>query len=152
MKDKLREHKKRMLAFATKKRKFKLPKPPPSETEANGELHLLPKYELDKVFVRKKIRQTEVRTMAFEMDLARVRGNLIERDLVTKQAAFLLVAMRQKLLAIPSSYARKFLNITDIKQAHALLQTMAYQILNEVKNLPKQVVDPNWLEQLEEED
>jgi hypothetical protein len=102
--------------------------------------------------VRKKIRATEVRTMGYEMDLARIRDDLIEKKLVEKQATFLLVAMRQKMLTAPSTYARKFLHLTDIKQAHALIQEMVYAILEEVKNIPKQVTDSNWLLTLEEEE
>lgn len=112
----------------------------------------MPKFELDKELTRKRIRQTEVRTMAFEMDLARIREDLIERELVIKQLSFLLVAMRQKILTIPISYARKLLHKSDLKEVHALLQQMCFQLLNELKNLPQKVVDPNWLATLDEEE
>jgi hypothetical protein len=41
--------------------------------------------------------------------LAKARGDLIDKDLVTKQAAFLFVAMRQKMLSAPLTYHRKLL-------------------------------------------
>lgn len=123
-----------------------------SLAEAPMTIQTMPKFELDKEFLRKKIRGQEVRTMAHELDLARIRNDLMEKKLVEKQAAFLLVAMRQKILSLPSAYARKIMHIEDIKKAHAILQSMAFAILNEIKDLPNKVIDPGWLEKLEEEE
>jgi hypothetical protein len=39
------------------------------------------------------------------MLLAKARGELILRDLVEKQAAYLLIAMRQRMLGVPQAYA-----------------------------------------------
>jgi hypothetical protein len=41
---------------------------------------------------------------------------LITKDLVEKQAAYLLIAMRQRILGIPQTYSRRLLNISDQKE------------------------------------
>lgn len=129
----------------------KLPPLPPEEKEGkvNGE-KLLPKWELDKLFLSRKIEQTEVRTMAFRLDLARIRGDVIEKKLVEKQLAYMLIAMRQQILAIPTSYARKFLHKDDIKDIYKILEEMCHRILLDIKDLPKKAIDPAWLDELEE--
>ena len=45
--------------------------------------------------------------------LAKARGELIQKDLVTRQASFLLLSMRQKLLNFPAAYARRILNLAE---------------------------------------
>jgi hypothetical protein len=124
------------------------PSPPPNGKTSIEEMN---KWELDKELVRKRIRQTEVRTMAFEMDLARIREDLVEKELVVKQLTFLLISMRQKVLAIPSTYARKLLHLNELREAHAILQEMSFVLLKELKDLPQKVTDPNWLDKLDEE-
>lgn len=125
----------------------KLPPLPPEKV--NGE-RLPPKWELDKQFLIRKMEQTEVRTMAFRLDLARIRGDVIEVKLVEKQLAYMLIAMRQQVLAIPTSYARKFLHKDDIKEIYKILEEMCHRILLDIKDLPKKAIDPNWLDELEE--
>jgi hypothetical protein len=51
-----------------------------------------------------------------------------------------------------SSHARKFLGLTDAAQASKILRELAISILNEIKDLPTKVTDPNWLESLEDDD
>jgi hypothetical protein len=135
-----------------KKVRRKLPPPPPDDEPGKPfDINKANKFELDKEHVRKRIRSTEVRTMNYEMDLGRIREELIEKRLVEKQLAFLLIAMRQKVLALPNSYARKILHLETMQDAMKILQEMSHRILNEIADLPRKVVDPNWLETLEEE-
>jgi hypothetical protein len=86
-----------------------------------------------------------------EVELAKRRGELIQKDLVEKQAAFLLVSLRQRILQIPPSYARQLVAITDPKEMSDKLREMSIAILIDIKNLPQQVTDPNWLQTLENE-
>lgn len=130
-------------------KRIKLPKRPPDDSPTNGKLP--PKYELDKIFLSRRIEQSEVRTMAFRLDLARIRGDVIEKKLVEKQLAYMLIAMRQQILAIPTSYARKLLHKDDIKEIYKILEEMCHRILLDIKDLPRKAIDPNWLDQLEEE-
>jgi hypothetical protein len=85
------------------------------------------------------------------MNLPERRGELIEKRLVEAQAAYLVIAMRQKILTLPQ-HARKFLGLTDARQASGLLKELAVSILNDIKDLPQQVTDPNWLNTLDDEE
>lgn len=131
-----------------KERKLALPKAK-LVAKVNGE-KLPPKYDLDKLFIISKTEQTEVRTMAFRLDLARIRGDVIERKLVEKQLSYMLTAMRQQITSIPTSYARRFLHKDDIKEVYKILEEMCHRILNEIKDLPKKAVDPSWMDNLED--
>lgn len=85
------------------------------------------------------------------MNLAERRDELIEKRLVEQQAAYLLVALRQRILAIPS-HARKFIGLKDAAQASRVLKEMAVSVLNEIKDLPAKVTNPHWLDEIEEKD
>jgi hypothetical protein len=67
-------------------------------------------------------------------------------------AAYLLIAMRQKILGIPQTYSRRLLNISDRKEMAVRLKEMSFSVLNEIKHLPERVTDPNWLDKLENGD
>jgi phage terminase Nu1 subunit (DNA packaging protein) len=153
MNEDLTDHKKRMLEHLTnKKKKRRIPPLPVDKEDKVFTLELAPRYELDKELIRKRIEATSMRTMAYAMDIARTREELIEKKLVEKQLAFLLVALRQKITSIPTSYARKLIHIEDIKDVHRILQEMVFRLLDDIKNLPIQVTDPNWLANMEEEE
>jgi hypothetical protein len=77
------------------------------------------------------------------MTLAHARGELVEKRLVERQAAFLLVAMRQKILNLPTTYCRRMVGLKDAAEASRALKEMAISILNEIKDLPSKVIDPN---------
>jgi hypothetical protein len=67
-------------------------------------------------------------------------------------AAYLLIAMRQKILGIPQTSSRRLLNISDRKEMAVRLKEMSFSVLNEIKHLPERVTDPNWLDKLENGD
>ena len=67
-------------------------------------------------------------------------------------AAYLLIAMRHKILGIPQTYSRRLLNISGRKEMAVRLKEMSFSVLNEIKHLPERVTDPNWLNKLENGD
>ncbi|HXB10678.1 MAG TPA: hypothetical protein VNZ45_01725 [Bacteroidia bacterium] len=163
--DELTEHKRQMLRFMQAKKKklqkkIKLPPPPSSSDDLEEKpkqkeprtIDEMGKWELDKEIIRRRIKQLDTRTLAFQMDIARVRDALIERALVEKQLAYFVIAIRQKVLAIPNGYARQLLHKEDIKEVHSILKKMAFQMLLELKDLPNKVTNDNWLEELAEEE
>jgi hypothetical protein len=83
--------------------------------------------------------------MRSEMLLAKARGELILKELVQKQAAYLLVCFRQKLLSVPHAYAGRLLGISDAHEMALKLREMALSLLEELQHLPEKVVDPDWL-------
>lgn len=101
-----------------------------------------------------KIRNRQMHAKAFMAETAAAarRGELIEKSLVEKQAAYLLVALRQKILNVPATEARKILNIADPRQARAVLREMMIGLLGELRDLPSKVTNPHWLDELEEKD
>jgi hypothetical protein len=160
MQEDLTQHKRRMLNHLTKERKRRSLASLLADDEDEEKLKskksfdigTAPKFELEKEHLRKRIEATGMRTMAYAMDIARTREELIEKKLVEKQLAFLLIALRQKILSIPTSYARKLLHKESLSDVHTILREMVYRLLEEIKNLPIQVTDPNWLQTLEEEE
>jgi hypothetical protein len=58
--------------------------------------------------------------MQSELILAKARGELIPKALVQQQAAFLLVALRQKIMQLPATYARRILNVSDVEKARKI--------------------------------
>ena len=91
------------------------------------------------------------KALTAEMQLAERRGELIEKRLVESQAAYLLVAMRQKVLNLPHTYARRLVGLDDVREVKKVLEGAAHSILNEIKDLPSAVSDPSWIETLEKD-
>jgi hypothetical protein len=96
-----------------------------------------------------RTRAVRANRLRSEMLLAKARGELITKKLVERQAAYLLVALRQRIMSMPSTYARRMVNLPDTKAAAAVLKEIAISVLNEIKDLPSRVSDPNWLQTLE---
>lgn len=74
-----------------------------------------PKTPASEALNRERTELTRTRKQQAQMLLAKARGELITKQLVERQAAYLLVAMRQKILGIPQTYSRRLLNISDPK-------------------------------------
>lgn len=86
------------------------------------------------------------------MVLAERREQLIEKRLVEQQAAYLLVALRQAILNTPQTYCRRILGLKDAAEASRILREMAVSVLNEIKDLPNKVTNPDWLESIDGQD
>jgi hypothetical protein len=97
-------------------------------------------------------RQMSTKTLTAEMILAQRRGELIEKSLVTKQAAFLLLSLRQRILAVPDRLARQLVGINDVKKAKAILKDAMLALLTELADLPNKVTNPRWLDEVAAED
>jgi hypothetical protein len=106
--------------------------------------------ELSKKYLEARNRQIQNRAQQSELLLARARNELIEKSLCVKQGAYLMVAFRQKILNLPS-HAHKLVGLSDVNQIRKILREIAISALNEVKDLPNQITDPNWLRRLDEE-
>src|SRR4029077_5609098 len=57
--------------------------------------------ELSKIYLEERNQQMRHKNMAAQLDLAIRRGQLIFKDLVVRQASFLMVSLRQRLLNLP---------------------------------------------------
>jgi hypothetical protein len=107
---------------------------------------------LSRDYLEIRNRQMHAKAFMAETSAAAARGELIAKDPVAAQAAYMMVAMRQKILNLPSTYARRMVGLNDVDAAKKVLQEMAVSVLSELKDLPSKVTDPDWLESVEEKD
>jgi hypothetical protein len=96
------------------------------------------------------------KTRAAEMQLAKERGELINRKLAYSQLAYLLVIFRQKTLLAPVSIARRLVSLSLVEPAkeHSVSEAIredVHALLHELADLPQRVTDEHWLETLEPE-
>jgi hypothetical protein len=108
--------------------------------------------KLSREYLAVRNRQMNSKALTAEMVLAQARGELIEKRLVEAQAAYLLISLRQRILAVPGNLCRKVVGIFDVAQAKKILRQAMLSLLNDLRNLPQKVTDPNWLRTLEKEE
>ena len=87
-----------------------------------------------------------------QMLLAERRGQLIEKRLVERQAAFLLLSLRQRILAVPDRLARQLVNIADVNNVRTILKQAMLTLLTELADLPSKVTNPRWLDEVAAEE
>lgn len=105
--------------------------------------------ELSREYLEIRNAQMRTKNLTAEMNLAERREELIEKRLVERQAAYLLVALRQRILGVPHAYARRILGLKDATEAMGILREAMTELLNEIKDLPGKVTNPRWLDELE---
>ena len=106
--------------------------PEPEPKRKRGERRKTPSGEK---LNEERTRLIKIRSMAAAMELARRRGELIGRNLVIAQAQYLL-AMKQKLLSIPVSLARRLAELNDPKAVRNELHKAVLSALTEIQLLP----------------
>src|SRR4030095_8286650 len=92
--------------------------------------------KLSEEYLEIRNRQMSTKALTAEMHLAERRGELIEKRLIERQAAFLLISLRQKILAVPNRLARQLVNIADVNKAKAILKDAMLALLTELADLP----------------
>ena len=108
--------------------------------------------ELSKEYLEIRNRQMRAKAFMAETAAAERRGELISRKLVEFQAAYLLIAMRQRILRLPAECAPQLVGLADVHEIRMVLESAARALLDELKDLPSKVTDPNWLESLGEQE
>jgi hypothetical protein len=96
-------------------------------------------------------RNSKLRSQAFlaETQAREKAGELISRELVTRQAQYIFLCLRQAVLNFPSLYARRVIGLTDEFQAEAVLTKAAHEFLNELVDFPQKAISPDWLQIVE---
>jgi hypothetical protein len=97
-------------------------------------------------------RQMDLKAKKAAMELAAQRGELVSRALIEKQSAFLLISLRQKILAVPDRLARQLVNVAEVKKAKAILKDALLVLLTELADLPSKVTNPRWLDEVAAEE
>jgi hypothetical protein len=78
---------------------------------------------------------------------------LVSKQHVTKQAAFLILAVRARLLALSGALAPQIARVcgcSDQRAIESLIDVEVRAALDELSDLPQRVVDPRWIETLDE--
>ena len=107
--------------------------------------------KLSREYLGIRNRQMRAKALTAEMEGAARRGELIERRLVEFQAGYLLICMRQRMLAVPQAYAGRLVGLTDAHEASQILRQAMIECLDELKDLPARVTDANWIQRVGEE-
>jgi hypothetical protein len=108
--------------------------------------------ELSEEYLRHRNDQMRTMNLTAQMLLAERRGQLIEKRLVERQAAFLLLSLRQRILAVPDRLARQLVNIDEVNKAREILRSAMLALLTELADLPSKVTNPRWLDEVAAEE
>jgi hypothetical protein len=125
---------------------------PEPERDADADALKAKKAAADLEFVEEKKLQVIARRRETEIRNAQRKRELIPRELVVKQAAFLVISLRQRLLAIAAQHARELVNIADEREMTLRLEAIVRDALDEIAQMPLRVSDERWIERLEERD
>ena len=93
--------------------------------------------------------QMKYKNQTAQMLLAKARGELILKSLVERQASYLLLSLRERILGVPDNLCRKMVNLPDASKARSILREAMHALLNELQDLPSKVTDPHWFKKLE---
>ena len=106
---------------------------------------------LNEEYLTKRNKILDLKYKREALALAVDRDQLIEKRSVERQLSYLVIAMRQKLLAIPGKLYSRLGNERFAREAAQLTETCILEVLNELAKLPE-CAEPDWEEQLEEEE
>jgi hypothetical protein len=124
--------------------KLRLPKVPRQpETEAS--------VALGEEYLRKRNQILDLKFKREAMNLALDRDQLIEKRLVDRQLTYLMISIRQRLLAIPGKLYARLGKEHFPREAAQACEKFIHEVLNELAKLPE-CAEPDWEEQLEEEE
>jgi hypothetical protein len=127
-----------------KKAKRRLPKLPATPEAADLE-------ELSTQYLRERNAAMRAKRRKAEMELAHARNQLVEKRLVERQIAYLLIGMRQKMLLLPGKLRMKF---GEERFPHDMLEAakgMVNEALTQLSRVPE-AAEADWLERLEDEE
>jgi hypothetical protein len=102
------------------------------------------------IYLRERNAAMKLKRQTAEIELARTRDELIEKALVERQLAYVLIPFRQAVAAIPSRLRRALGDRFD----HEMVQTarrIAHETLGMLSRLPE-AIEPGWEERLDEEE
>jgi hypothetical protein len=126
----------------------------PRQPKPDGKLSREEADRLDREYRIHRNEALQLRNHREGMLLAKSRGQLIEKKLVTLQAAYLLTALRSRVLAEPSSLARRLVDggfVVEERRTEVqeMIKHDLYGMLRDLASLPSQITDPNWQAQID---
>jgi hypothetical protein len=123
---------------------------PEPAKDADADALKAKKAAADLEFVEEKRLQVIERRRETEIRNALRKRELIPRSLVLKQAAFLVLSLRARLLALPAQHARELLNVADEREMQSRLDAIVRDALETLAEMPLKVTDEHWMLQLDE--
>jgi hypothetical protein len=107
--------------------------------------------EQSRIYLAERNKAMRLRRHREEMRLALERNQLIERELVHKQLAFLMIEMRQKLLALPQRVGARFKSrdVTLAREIADYAGEVVHETLNTLARLPE-CSEPEFVERWNE--
>ena len=112
---------------------------------------LTDKQKIDAALTAARTELAQTRHQREAMAIAEHRGELIHKDLITRQAQFILLCLRASVLSSPAKYARRILGLNDEHEARAVLTKAAHEFLTEIANFDSKAISPDWLAQVEDD-
>ena len=110
---------------------------------------LTEKQKIDAALTAARTELAQTRHQREAMAIAERRGELIEKSLVSRQAQYIFITLRQAILNFPTRYARHVLELKDEHQAKAVLTKAAHEFLTELASFSEKSIDPGWMQTLE---
>jgi hypothetical protein len=141
----------RMSPVATVYHRYLRQGEPEPAKDADADALKAKKAAADLQFVEEKKLQVVARRRETEIRNATRKRELIPRALVLKQAAFLVLSLRARLLAIPAQHAREVLNVSDEREVARRLDAIVRDALETLAEMPLKVSDPDWMQKLDDE-
>ena len=126
------------------------PEPAPEPGREDADALKAKKLAADLQFVEEKKLQVVARRRETEIRNATRKRELIPRELVLKQSAFLVLSLRARLLAIPAQHARELLDVSDEREIARRLDAIVRDALSEIAELPLRVSDEHWMQKLDD--
>ena len=108
---------------------------------------------LDSQWKQARIDAELARQKVHAAKLLEMKGELISKKHVTRQAAFLVLSLRARLLALSSDLSCKIAESCDADQRVIadLIDAGVRDALSEIAEMPLRVSDPRWIETLNDE-
>jgi hypothetical protein len=109
--------------------------------------------QLDAQWRRKRIAAESAKQRLHEAKLMTMRGELISKQHVTRQASFLVLSLRARLLALAGTLAPKIARACgggDQRAIESLIDAEVRDVLSEISEMPLRVTDEHWMQKLEE--
>jgi hypothetical protein len=100
-------------------------------------------YSPARILALERAELTRIRVLRDSMYLSRERDQLIQTDVVIRQAAAMFVACRQKFLAIPHRLSHRLVG-KDHRTIHEALTGEIHKALREMADFSKKVVNPDF--------
>ena len=106
--------------------------------------------ELSEAYLEARNSKLQSRAFLAEVQAKEKAGELISRQLVSRQAQYIFICLRQSILNFPTLYARRVVGIADEHQAKQILTTAAHEFLTELASFSEKAIDPGWMQTLEQ--